>query len=261
MSTGVSALVALCVAMCQALDAPTSRTAVQEDAEVRLEVLRAPRPLAEAVRQIEDRFGRVVTYEDGSYVAADDMVDVTEQVRRDGKTDRRVRVMRSDSISLAYTPTGPSVDAQVREVLTRLLAQWNRPPHSGRFRLDEVVGGYHVVPVARKGKDGDPEPYTSPLDTPITIRPDERDGVEFMTLLAEAISTSSGRRVIEGAMPMNRLRQAKVVLGADNQTAREVLWKALQAIDPALSWQFLCEVGEDPTCALNIHYAGAADRE
>jgi hypothetical protein len=169
--------------------------------------------------------------------------------------------MRGDSINLAYIPTGTSVDAQVGEALERLIAQWNRPAHSGQFRVDQVNGGYHVVPVARKGQSGNAEPYTSPLDVLITIPSEERDGLEAITALAEAISRSSGRLVVEGTMPSKRLKQAKVVLGSNDQPAREILWKVLQAIDPALSWQVLCEVGEDSMCALNIHQVGAADRQ
>jgi len=257
----MSGVVAVGVAMGLALGALSSRPGAQAQAEVRIGVVEYPRALSVAVRQVEERFGRVVTYEDGSYVAPEDTVDVAEKVRSDGTMTRRRREMRGDSIDLVYTPTGASVDAQVGEALARLIAQWNRPAHSGRFRVDRVKGGYHVVPVARKGQSGSAEPYTSPLDATITISSDERDGLEAMTVLAEAISRSSGRLVVEGTMPTKLLKQAKVVLGADDQPAREILWKLLQAIDPALSWQVLCEAGEDSMCAINIHHVGAADGE
>ena len=183
-------LVAVCLAMYQAFNAPPSRTDAQEPTEVRIGVVDYPRPLSEAVRQVEERFGRVVTYEDGSYMAPEDIVDVPEKVRSDGTMTRRRRAMRGDSINLVYTPTRASVDAQVGEALARLIAEWNRPAHSGRFRVEEVPGGYHVIPVARKGKSGNAEPYTSPLDATITIPSEERDGLEAITALAEAI----GRR-------------------------------------------------------------------
>lgn len=252
-SRGVTAL---WLAMCPAFDALPARASTQESTQVRIEVVNVPRPVSEAIRQIEERFGIVVTYEDGSYVAPVDIVEVPEVLRQDGTTSRRHRVMRADSITVAHTPTVASVDAQVWEVLGRLLAQWNRAPHSGQFRLDRVVGGYHIIPVARKGKSGSAEPYSSPLDTLVAFPSEERDGLELMSVLAQAISAGSGRQVFEGVMPRKRLSQAKLVLGADNQPARQILWNVLQAIDPALSWQVLCEVGDNSICAINLHYVG-----
>ena len=140
MMTNSSGLVALCVMFCLALDTPSPRGG-QEDRAFHIDVVNYPRPLSEAVRQIEERFGRVVTYEDGSYLAQEDIVDVTEQVRSDGRFDRSIRVMRGDSVSLVYQPTGTSLDAQVGDVLAQLLAQWNRPSHSGEFRVAQVSGG------------------------------------------------------------------------------------------------------------------------
>lgn len=62
---------------------------------IQIHVIDYPRSVAAAVLQIEERFGWVVTYEDVRYVHPSDIVDVTEQVRRDGKMTDRVLGMRS----------------------------------------------------------------------------------------------------------------------------------------------------------------------
>ena len=51
----------------------------------------------------------------------------------------------------------------------------------------------------------------------------------------------------------NLLVHLRLTLGAEDEPARDVLWRALQAIEPALSWQMLCEVGERAMCAVNIY--------
>ena len=226
--------------------------------DIRIEVTNFPRPVAAAVFQLERHLGRVVTYEDGSYVAPGDIVDETAQVRRDGKTNPRVLGRRRDSISLVYTPTGASVDAQVEDVLARLLAKWNGPTHSGEFRFERVVGGYHVIPVARRGTGGNTEPYASPLETRITIAKEERDVGETISVVTKAISDESGREVTESVRMPRRLLAVRVVRGAEDQAAREVLWKTLQEVDPAISWQLLCAVGEDSPCTLNIYRVAGA---
>ena len=65
------------------------------------------------------------------------------------------------------------------------------------------------------------------------------------------MSTPSGLNVGPGQVPINLFFQKRVRVEAENEKARDVLWRALQSIDPALSWQLLC--GVDDTCALNIH--------
>ena len=249
----ITRLAGACVAICVAFAGRPIETTPQVTREIRIDVADFPRPLSAALLQVERNFGRVVTYEDGSSVAPGDIVDETAQVRRNGKTSPRVLGIRRDSISLAYAPTEASVEAQVEEVLAKLLAKWNGPSHSGEFRVEKVVGGYHVIPVARKGLSGNAEPYTSPLDTRITIAKEERHLGETMSVVAKAISDSSGREIDVAPRMLRRLYEARVVLGAENQVAREILWKALHTIDPALSWQLLCEVGENSMCTVNVY--------
>jgi hypothetical protein len=55
---------------------------------------------------------------------------------------------------------------------------------------------------------------------------------------------------------MNYLVRTRVTIGATKQPAREVLWGALQAIDPVLSWQLTCNVGDDAWCGISIHLIG-----
>lgn len=180
--------------------APTPRA---DQLPLRIEVVDYPRPVAAAVRQLERHFGRVVTYEDVSYVAPGDVVDVTEQVRRDGDFSKRVLSMRGESIGVVVRPTDAPVDAQVGDALAEILAGWNGHGRSAEFRLQSVAGGHHVIPVARKGRSGS-EPYTSPLDVRITIPYEERDELETLLILTTAISNSAHRAVTPGTMPLVR---------------------------------------------------------
>jgi hypothetical protein len=224
--------------------------------EVRIDVVNKRLPILEAVKQVERRFGRVVTYEDVPHVAPSDLVDITDQVAKGKALTTRIYLSRSDSIRLAYTSRYATLDAQAGEALAKLLAVWNGGDHSGKFRVERVAGGYHVIPVARRGLDERTEPYTSPLDTRITVPTAERDGVETLTVLVQAVAESSGRVVHVGRIPHSRLTQTRVTIGAKHQTAREVLWGALQAMDPALSWLMTCDVGEDAECGIHIYPLG-----
>lgn len=220
---------------------------------IRIEVIDYPRPVAAAVLQIESQFGLVVTYEDTSYVHPSDIVDATDQVSRDRTTSRRVFQMRNGNIDFTYTPRPGRSDSQLGDVLRGMLEQSSLAGNTGEFRVDSVRGGYHVVPVATKGKSGLSEPYASPLEARITLSQLDGTGLEVMERLAEAISISAGRKVTPGTMPLGRFHRARVAVAAQNEPARDVLWRVMQSVGPDLSWQLLCSVGEKSRCAINIH--------
>ena len=51
-----------------------------------------PRPLAEAIRVLEERHGWIVTSEDARYEHESDIEDVTLAVRKDGKSEPKIIV-------------------------------------------------------------------------------------------------------------------------------------------------------------------------
>jgi hypothetical protein len=126
---------------------------------VRIDVVNEMLPIAEAVKQVERRFGRVVTYEDVPYVAPRDLVDITDQVAKVNPRATHVVVRRRDSIRLAYMSRYGTLDAQAGEALAQLLAVWNGGDYSGKFRVERVVGGYHVIPVGLATRHPDHRAY------------------------------------------------------------------------------------------------------
>jgi hypothetical protein len=212
-----------------------------------------PRPMSAAARQLEQQLGIAVTYEDGSYVAPGDIVDVTAQVRRDGRTEPRVLVMRGGPFTFESALTVNGAPVGIRQVLDRLVATWNHSGMGGEFAVADVGGGLHVVPTARRGVTGELEPYTSPLSAPIDMPTGERTGLDIVTAIARLVSEQNGRTIWVGMMPTNLMVQQSATVGARNESARSALWRALQQLHPSLSWQLLCSVGEQADCALNIH--------
>lgn len=226
---------------------------VRGQEQVRIRVVDYPRPVAAAVRQAEQQFGWVVTYEDARYVHAGDIVDVTEQVSRDRASSKRILGMRRGSINVTLTPQSGSVEYQVAEVLDKVFADSVANGNAGEFGAIRVDGGYHVVPVAIKGQTGLLEQYSSPLDTRITLPLREESGLEAMARLADAITAQSGTKVVPGTMPLNRFHQARVSVSARNEVARDILWHMLKSISDDLSWQMLCAAGQEGLCAVNVH--------
>jgi hypothetical protein len=141
----------------------------------------------------------------------------------------------------------------VHQVLNRLVAAWNQSGIGGTFSLVDARAGFHIIPTARRGVTGELEPYMSPLSARIDMPAEERTGMELVTAIARLVSEQAGRPIWVGMMPTNLMVQKSVTVGARNESARSVLWRALQQLHPSLSWQLLCSVGEQADCALNIH--------
>ncbi len=231
-----------------------SVTATQEGTSRRLVVdVDDPRPLSAAARQLERQLGMAVTFEDGSYVAPEDIVDVTAKVRRDGLTEPRVLVMRGGAFRFENGIPGTAGAGGVHQLLSRLVETWNQSGIGGTFSLVDVGAGFHIIPTERRGVTGGLEPCTSPLSAPIDMPAEERTGLDIVTGIARRLSEETGRRIWVGTIPTNLMVQKRVTVGARNESARAVLWRALQQLHPALSWQLLCSVGEQADCALNVH--------
>lgn len=248
---GSAAVTVLCATICST--APAIADGTEQIQPLHIRVVDYPRPLAAAVRQVEQHFGWVVTYEDTRYLYPGDIVDVTEQFRRDPTRPGRILQMRNGSIDLTYTPASDSVEFQVREVLEALLVHSAERGNTGEFGVERVTGGYHVVPIATRGRTGSRQAYSSPLDTPISLEFRNETALEFVFRLASAVTEASGLTVQPGTIPLNRLEQTRVAVGAQSEVARDVLWRTLRAIGEDLSWQMLCDVGERGLCAINLH--------
>ncbi|MCC6165239.1 MAG: hypothetical protein IT182_17985 [Acidobacteria bacterium] len=234
-------VVALAAASSYAQNPPTAVEVWVED---------HPRPLYEAVRQIERRFGYVVTYEDVPYVYGKNIVDVTESVARSAPATGRVLEQRHGSLVVTYTPHSRSTAGQVGEVLEATVAQMNLSGEFAQFRVDTSHGAYHVVPVARPGRDGVTEPYMAPLDAMMSAQIPERPLFEVMTRLLDGINAASGKEIRPGMIPT---RGGWTAVDATSERARDIVHRTIRSVSSDLSWSVLCGVGQNDLCALNIH--------
>ena len=212
-----------------------------------------PRPLAAMVDALERRYGWVITYEELPYVHAMDIADQTLAVRRDSRADM-VLVPRGGA--LAFTLSAPAVgqSSPDRGLLETLLDRYHSSGlPGGTFRLLQVGSGFHVIPATLRNAQGALEPRTALLDTAISIADAQRNALQMVQAITNALTESAGIRVVPGTMPTNLLHQTRVQGGAQGEVARSVLLRTLGASKLRLSWRLLCTPGSAPRCALNVH--------
>jgi hypothetical protein len=228
-------------------------TAAQAQQSERLSV-NDGRPVASAIRLLETRFNTVITYEDLPLVHADDIVDVTESVRRDlhlyapGKAPK-VRVPRGGELNFEFNPNDP-----VEVVLAQLLSESELVMPSSTFRIQQGNGVMHVIPQSLKGLTGKTVPVRSILDVPVDIPPQERTGIELLEAWCDAVNASSKERIVIGSAPLNRMMSYKDDKGLSSPNARDALTDILlrSGKGPKLSWQLLYSPSQQ-FYVINIH--------
>ena len=209
------------------------------------------RPVAKAITMLEARYGWTITYEDPPYSYADDVVDVTEKVRRDlhkypkGQAPR-VLIPKGGHLSFEYDvivdtnlPRSPGV------VVRQLLNAQAASDTSARFRLEKSNAIIHVIPSAIKDKSGRLTPQQSLLDTVVSLTSEERTGLQTLEALTESIGQATQSRIVIGNVPLGLFLRHKDRHGVAGQKARDVLIELIQRISPErpLSWQLLYDPG------------------
>src|SRR5262249_893834 len=138
----------------------------------------------------------------------------------------------------------------VTQILQDVIEQHRARGNPGQFRLLTINDGFAIIPTAKRDATGNLVSEQSPLDSQISFPVAVRSGMETLRLICEAITTASGRKV-GGSLGPKHLFFTVVEVGADHETARDVLvraWRGLHWADPQLSsplpkkmsWHLLC---------------------
>jgi len=212
-----------------------------------------PRPLSEAASQLEPILGIPISYEDAALVYSGDYARAldTDWGRKSAEHDPRFRATNpigsiGGSLEVRFT-----IDASVsaRQVLQGVVDQHKARGNPGEFTLLSNGNGFSIVPAAIRDTNGILMPEHSPLDSVISFPTAERTGAATLEMICQAVTAASGRKVNLGNVPLNLFFNTAVEVGADHQTARDVLLRTLRELHwnngvrdvaiPKMSWQLL----------------------
>jgi hypothetical protein len=211
-----------------------------------------PRPLAAAVRVLEQRYHCVITYEDPLFLSLADGQDVTEQVRRDGNLASRVFIPRGGPFRFTLST---DIDGRGRRlaVLRSLLQQFGATGYPGVFRILRTGEALHVVPTTTRNATGTPEPCESLFDVTISIPAEKRTADDMVSAVLNEVRRVAGRDYVVGIAPTNLLLNDVRIRSASDEVAGLVLQRTLEEADPSLSWRALCAPGTDRRGFVNIY--------
>ena len=248
------------------LPGAAARSSADPEAGTVVEIsVEGARPLADAVNLLEERYGWIITYEDAPYVHSSDVKDVTREVRRDLDESSQAAVARvlvpsGGRIDMTATisgsvPNQEDIAALVRKALDAHAENGN----PGVFRLQRAGTSFHVIPSQVRTSAGQLAPKGSILDAAITISDKERDGVQTLEAICDAVAHSAGVRIGVGTIPFNMLRQTRIHLTASEESARSVLVRALAGMHRNVSWRLFYDPGLR-LYVLNVHVVQTRER-
>jgi hypothetical protein len=219
------------------------------------------RPVLEAIMEIERRHDVAISLEDAPLVYADDLEDVTLEVRKDlaefaarGEEPPPVILPRNRSLNLSYdidSVTGAPIDLQ--RTLANLFQAHTDAGNTGTFRVVPGPDMMHVVPVSSRGAAGTVVAVTPVLDSAISVSLQNTNGLQALRIFSEAVSMASGQTVLTATIPTNLFLNTPITLDETEGIAREILIDILAQIPVRLSWKLLYGITPDPFYALNIH--------
>jgi hypothetical protein len=191
--------------------------------------------VALAVRGLVEKFGYQISYEDPRYAYTEDLEDVTERVRKvspesAGRKPARVMVPRSGRFTVNFqSARGPE------SVISDALSAASSAGARQRFTMRKLDSMIEVVPASARDRNGNEAHQESVLDVQISLAAERRTAYETLRALCAAISAVAGVKVelgMTGFEPagLDNPDESQFLVGADDEPARVVLKRALDAI-------------------------------
>jgi hypothetical protein len=190
----------------------------------------SPRPLAQILDALLQKYGWAANYEDPQY-GAKDLVP--------SHADPKL-ILPSGGKFIVEFPA-----SQTQEKTTQFVVDsYNRSQNPGRFELRNIGGTSVIVGTAARDDQGKVSPQPPLLDTPITIAPQSRTISATLDLIchevsSDAVSGAGSSAVVIGVAPTALLDSATATVGGNKIPARDLLLQALAATHHKVYWRLL----------------------
>ena len=193
------------------------------------------RPLGGTAEALMREYGYAISYEDPRFENRDDLVDISAEVRRDGKSgsqDARYAIWVPKTRKAVIVIPEPKSQADIRGALAKVGTALG--DGGGHFEIEEAPGYLSVVPRGIRDKNGNWSDPGSILNTLISLSKESRYDEELVLAICGAISSAADVKVSLGMGFVGGLTgtngPAMYTLQADNERAGDVLVKALRLI-------------------------------
>ena len=217
-------------------------------------VITSPRPLEEAALRLEERYGKVVTYEEPLLTWRGELQALP------GRDPEAKQVLFPKPQSFTMPEMGPDLGNALKDTM----AAYHQATSGIRFQLVTSKLGFHIVPVEARDSTGKSVPMPSLLDQIITVPSEARTASQHLRALVAAINKVQPIRLeVNVAFGFRhddfdrtfRAQPPVFPCGVQAVVAREVLIDLLNQSASTMWWQLLCQSSAQPSdrfCVLGV---------
>ena len=193
-----------------------------------------PRPLRDLVRQLEQRYGWRITYEEAAVRNLSDLEDASERFKKMGyKPKGPFYVAKSNPISVKIkepVARHKMKDASpIIDTIKEVLKAYQKAKHPFIFTVMGNGDFFHVIPAAHRDERGKLVEFQPLLNTPVTFPAGKRTVGETVGLVLDQIQQKRGVRIVLGSIPNNVFLNHYAPSSAANTPARRVLIETFEA--------------------------------
>jgi len=204
-----------------------------------------PRPLAQTLDALREKYGWVVNYEDPRFLSKLDVTEAASPMPGGSKAQLFPGGGRFGAEfpvgSAASTPPASeqASSAEEEKAVQLIVDSYNRSDNPGRFELRKTgqQGSLSVVGTAAHDVKGRILPQKPVLDSPVTLLRKERTATATIQLLCEKLTALSGTNVALGVTPRNLLDHNTVTVGGGKASARDLLLQILTLTHGNCYWR------------------------
>jgi hypothetical protein len=220
----------------------TPKQAILSESDGKIEVnANNPRPLAQTLDALHQKYGWVVNYEDPQYVFKADIVESAD------KSGDELPAGGRFSVELTSAQ-----DKDKENDLQRIVEAYNKSGTPGQFELRKSTEGvFTVAGVASRDAQGKIFSQKPALDTTLTIVAKQRAVSAVLELICKRIAAERRITVTIGVVPRTLLN-IPVSVGGTKMPARDLLLHTLTATNRNLYWRLLFDP-KSKSFFLDIH--------
>jgi hypothetical protein len=214
----------------------------------------AGRPLAEAAKLLEQKYGKAITYEDPPSMFIP------------YKTLPGLPLPELPHFRMFLPDTPAKIDAALME---KIVADYQHQTNGAQFKVLTSRWGLHIIPVRIRDGSGRWVQAVSPLEARIDVPMASRTPLDHFNAICAAVTRVSGIQIHASASYLNEeyapngkvlprggvrpdgflmtdkmIEQISFVWGTTGTNAREAVINLLERSATTLSWQLQCHAGE-----------------
>lgn len=191
-------------------------------------VANSPRPLAQVLDALIQKYGWAVDYEDPQFISK---LDLVESAGPGNQT-----LPGGGRFSVEF----PARNPEKEKILQLVVDSYNKSDNPGRFELRKSGQDTFVV-VGAQARDvkGQLSHQQALFDTPITIKTGKRSVSDTLKFICQTVAERQPILVTIGVSPRGLLDTTEVEVGGVQVPARELLLQSLALTHRRLYWRLL----------------------